>query len=119
MSGLANEIIQLLAQLRVSQGARTGEFLKILPWQKKLIRGIVGSRTSAISVARGNGKTSVCAGLAIAALIGPLRQRRGETIVAASSHAQATLAHEHVLAFLARLIEKHPRRFRIVCGRPR
>ena len=33
--------------------------------------------------------------------------------MAASSHAQAKLTHEHVLAFIAGLIEKHPRRFRI------
>ena len=113
MSGLANEVIELLERLPVTQGRRVGERLTVLPWQRRLIRGIVGSRTAAITVARGNGKTTICAGLAVASLIGPLRQRRGETIVAASSHAQAKLTHEHVLSFLARLIEKHPRRYRI------
>ena len=113
MVSQSDEVIQLLAQLRVSQGARTGEFLKILPWQKKLIRGIIGARTSAVSVGRGNGKTSLCAGLAIASLIGPLRQRRGETIVAASSFSQAKITFEHITAFLRPLLNKHRRRFRI------
>ena len=94
MSDMANDVIRLLEQLPITQGGRVGERLTVLPWQRRLVRGIVGSRTSAISVARGNGKTTICAGLAVASLIGPLRQRRGETIVAASSHAQAKLTHE-------------------------
>ena len=113
MSDLANDVIRLLEQLPITQGAQVGQRLTVLPWQRRLVRGIVASRTSAISVARGNGKTPICAGLAVASLIGPLRQRRGETIVAASSHAQAKLTHEHVLAFIGGLIEKYPRRFRI------
>ena len=113
MSDLANDIIRLLEQLRVSQGARTGQLFTALPWQRRLIRGIVGSRTSAISVGRGNGKTSLCAGLAIAALIGPLRQHRGEIVVVASSFSQAKITFEHIAAFLRPLLNKHRRRFRI------
>ena len=101
------------ARRSTTQGRRVGERLTVLPWQRRLIRGIVGSRTSAISVARGNGKTTVCAGLAVAALIGPLRQRRGEVVVVASSFAQARITFEHVQAFLAGLTAAYPRRFRI------
>ena len=113
MSGLANDVIELLERLPVTQGARTGEVFTVLPWQKKLIRGIIGARTAAISVGRGNGKTSVCAGLAVAALIGPLRQHRGEVVVVASSFSQAKITFEHVIAFIRPLIQKHGRRFRI------
>lgn len=113
MTGLANDEIQLLEQLPVIQGRRVGERLTVLPWQRRLIRGIVGNRTAAISVARGNGETTVCAGLAVAALVGPLRQRRGEVVVVASSFAQARITFEHVQAFLAGLIANFPRRFRI------
>ena len=52
MSGPANEVIELLERLPVTQGRRVGERLTVLPWQRRLIRGIVGSRTAAISVAR-------------------------------------------------------------------
>ena len=110
---MANDIIRLLEQLPITQGGRVGERLTVLPWQRRLVRGVVCNRTAAISVARGCGKSTICAGLAVAALVGPLRQRRGEVIVVASSHAQARVIFEHVLAFLAGLIEKHPRRFRI------
>ena len=113
MSDLANDIIRLLEQLPITQGGRVGERLSVLPWQRRLVRGVVCNRTAAISVARGCGKSTICAGLAVAALVGPLRQRRGEVIVVASSHAQARVIFEHVTAFLAGLIEKYPKRFRI------
>ena len=113
MSGLANDVIRLLEQLPVTQGRRVGERLSVLPWQRRLIRGIVGNRTVAISVARGCGKSTICAGLAVAALIGPLRQRRGEVVVVASSFAQARITFEHVQAFIAGLTAAYPRRFRI------
>ena len=113
MSSLANEVIELLERLPVTQGGRTGELFTALPWERRLIRGIVGSRTFAISVGRGNGKSSVCAGLAVAALVGPLRQRRGEVVVVASSFSQAKITFEHITAFLRPLLNKHRRRFRI------
>ena len=113
MSGLANEVIELLERLPVTQGGRVGEKLSVLPWQRRLIRGVVCNRTSAISVARGCGKSTICAGLAVAALVGPMRQRRGEIVVVASSHAQARVIFEHVQAFISGLIERYPRRFRI------
>ena len=64
-------------------------------------------------MARGNGKTTICAGLAVAALVGPLRERRGETVVVASSFAQARITFEHIVAFLRPLLNEHRRRFRI------
>ena len=113
MTDLANDIIALLEQLPITQGGRVGEKLSILHWQRRLIRGVVSNRTAAISVARGCGKTTICAGLAVAALVGPLRQRRGEVVVVASSFAQARITFEHVTAFLAGLTSTYPRRFRI------
>lgn len=113
MSGLAGEVIELLERLPVTQGRHAGERLTVLPWQRRLIRGIIGAKTSAVSVARGNGKTTICAGLAVAALVGPLRERRGETVVVASSFAQARITFEHIVAFLRPLLNEHRRRFRI------
>ena len=42
MSSLANEVIELLERLPVTQGGRTGELFTALPWERRLIRGIVG-----------------------------------------------------------------------------
>ena len=113
MSGLANEVVELLARLPVTQGGRVGQRLTVLPWQRRLVRGVVCYRTAAISVARGCGKSTICAGLAVAALVGPLRQRRGEVVVVASSFSQAKITFEHITAFLRPLLNKHRRRFRI------
>ena len=45
-------------------------------------------------------KTALVAGIACAALEGPLAVPRAETVIVASSFSQATIAFEHVIAFL-------------------
>ena len=97
----------------MTQGARAGELFRVLPWQRRLVRGIVRHRTSAITVGRGCGKTTLLAGVACAALGGPLRTRRGEVICVASSFSQARILFEHVVGFVGpilRAIEAVPDR---------
>ena len=91
-----------LAGLTVTQGRRAGEALAVLPWQARFVAGAFapGRTTAALSVARGNGKTVLVAGIACAALDGPLAVPRGETIIVASSFAQACIAFDHVVAFM-------------------
>ena len=91
-----------LDTLTVTQGRRAGEGLTVLPWQRKFVAGAfaAGRTTAALSVARGNGKTVLVAGIACAALDGPLMVPRGETIIVASSFAQACIAFDHVVAFM-------------------
>ena len=110
MSDLAVEVIDLIQRLPITQGQGVGQPFRVLPWERKLIRGIVNHRTSAISVARGNGKSTLLAGVAVSALVGPLRERRGEVVVVASSFAQARIIFEHVAAFIEPLRQKYPRR---------
>ena len=55
---------------------------------------------SALTVGRGNGKTTLTAGIATAALDGPLAVDRGEVVIVASSFEQARIGFGHVLAFL-------------------
>ena len=91
-----------LETLTVTQGRRAGEALTVLPWQRRFVRGAFapGAGTAALSVARGNGKTVLVAGIAAAAIDGPLAVPRGETIIVASSFAQACIAFDHVCHFL-------------------
>ena len=91
-----------LSGLTVSQGRRAGEPFKVLPWQRRFIRGAFapGVQSAALSVARGNGKTALLSGIAAATLDGPLAVPRGETVIVASSFEQARIAFEHVLAFM-------------------
>ena len=91
-----------LETLTVSQGRRAGEAFTVLPWQRRFISGAFapGAGTAALSVARGNGKTTLVAGIAAAALDGPLMVPRGETIIVASSFAQACISFDHVCHFI-------------------
>ena len=68
---------------------------------------------AALSVSRGNGKSTLVAGLACAAVDGPLVVPRGETVVVASSFDQARLVFEHCLGFLADKISEDPKAWRI------
>ena len=72
-----------------------------------------GVEESALSVARGNGKTTLVAALGCAALDGPLAVQRGETVIVASSFDQARVAFEHILAFMDPIIESDRNRWRI------
>ena len=74
----------------------------MLPWQRRFVQGAFksGVQSTALSVGRGNGKTSLLAGIAAATLDGPLAVPRGETVIVASSFEQARIAFEHVAAFM-------------------
>ena len=76
-------LIDYLGGLVVTQGRAAGEPFKVLPWEKRFIRGAFGPNVveAALSVARGNGKSTLVAGLGAAALDGPLAVSRGETIM--------------------------------------
>ena len=65
---LAARIISWLGQLSITQGRLEGQPFKVLPWQRKFIYGAFesGIDEAALSVARGNGKTTLLAGVALA-----------------------------------------------------
>ena len=92
-----------LAGLTVSQGRRAGEPLTVLPWQRRFCRGAFapGVQSAALSVGRGNGKSTLLAGVACAALDGPLAVPRGEVLIVAASYQQGRVAFDHILAFMA------------------
>ena len=98
MSGL----VSYLEGLTVTQGRLAGQPFRVLPWQRRFVRGAFkrGTQSAALSVARGNGKTALLSGIAAATLDGPLMVPRGETVIVASSFEQARIAFEHVLAFM-------------------
>lgn len=106
-------LIEHIEGLRITQGQGAGEPFKVLPWQRRFLRGAFAvDDDAALSVARGNGKTTLCAAVAHAALDGPLVQARGEVVIVASSFDQARISYEHILAFLGDEVGER-RRFRI------
>ena len=112
---LAGRVIAYLESLTITQGQGAGEKWVLLPFQKRFVKGALapGVEESTLSVSRGNGKTTLVAGLGAAALDGPLVVPRGEAVIVASSFDQARLSFEHILAFLADVIAEDRDRFRI------
>ena len=95
-------LIQEIETLTITQGQGVGAPMRLFAWEKRFLRGAFSPdvTSAALSIARGNGKTALCAAIATAAVDGVLRQSRGETIIVASSLSQAKIAFDHVLAFL-------------------
>ena len=99
---IAAKLIAYIGTLTVTQGRMAGQRLPVFPWERRFIRGAFaeGVVDSAISVGRGNGKTTLMAALACAAIDGPLAYPRPGTVVVASSFDQSKITFNHVLAFL-------------------
>lgn len=104
---LADAIIAYLGTLEVTQGVGVGDPFPVLPWERKFIKGVFrpGIETSALSIPRGNGKSTLLAGIAAAAVAGPLAVPRGEIVIVASSFDQAAITWRHAKAFLEPIIE--------------
>ena len=74
------------------------------PWQRRFLRGAFaeGVTTAGLTIARGNGKTTLAAAIAAAGIAGPLRRPRGLVlVVGASFQRRSRILFRHVLAMLA------------------
>ena len=110
---LASDVLTHLKRLQMSGGDRDGEQFKVLNWEAKFIQGAFRVHgPAALSVARGNGKSALVAGIATAVVDpeGPLHGRRREAVVVASSFAQARLIFEDAKHFLSDLHDLGERR---------
>jgi len=104
----AGRVLAFLEALQVTKGFGAGEPLRLLPFQRDWIEAIYADgddgqravRTGLLSVARGNGKTVVVAGLTLAHLIGPECEPRGECYSAAATKEQASLIFAEMEAFI-------------------
>ena len=112
---MADPLSQYLEGLIVTQGRHAGLLLRVLPWGRQFLIGAfrTGVHGAALSVARGNGKSALVAGIACAAVDGPLAQARGEVVCVASAFGQAKIVFEHVLAFMRDRMNAEPKRWRI------
>ena len=92
-----------LSGLAVTQGALVGQPLRVLPWQRRFLRGALapGVYESALTMARGGGKSTFTAALACAAIDGPLAQPNSEVLIVAASLRQGSIIHRHASRFLA------------------
>ena len=76
-----DELTDYLEGLEVTQGQGIGEPFRLLPWERRFIRGAFATdHDAALSVARGNGKTCLVSALGCSALEGPLAKERAEVL---------------------------------------
>ena len=90
-----------IESLSITQGEGAGQRIRLLPWQKKFVRGAFSQDAdAALSIARGAGKTTLMAAIACSFVDGPLRQPRAEVLAIASSFAQGKILFDHCRAFM-------------------
>ena len=100
---LPARLVAYLETLTIRGGDRAGQPFKVLGWERRLLRGVfTRDGNAAVSVARGNGKSGVCAGIASAVVDpeGPLHGVAREVVCAATSFEQSRIIFEDVLGYL-------------------
>jgi phage terminase large subunit-like protein len=104
-----DRIISFLRSLPVTKGIYVGRKMKLLPGQRRFVQAVYGRlaadgrrkiRIAIKSEPRGNGKTGLLAGLALAHLLGPECEPRGEIYSAAYNKLQAALIFAEMKAII-------------------
>ena len=111
---LSGELEAYIGELVIPSGRHVGQRFDVLPFQRRFLAGAFGQPDdAALSMGRGNGKTTLCAALLAAALYGPLAQPNGESVLVASSFEQSLIGYRVLKAFMAGEFERDPRRWRV------
>jgi phage terminase large subunit-like protein len=105
----AERVIRFVEGLKVTAGPLAGKPFLLRPWEKDIIRqwyttdanGLRIVRTGLLSVARKNGKSGLCAALALCHLVGPEQEPRGQIVVGATDRDQSGLIFDEIAAFIA------------------
>jgi phage terminase large subunit-like protein len=107
----AEKVIAFIESLPLTAGQWAGQSFRLRPWQRrellKIYRTDASGRrvvsTVVWSTARANGKTGLAAVLALAHLVGPESQERGEVYAAANDKFQASRLFSEVVAIIERV----------------
>jgi phage terminase large subunit-like protein len=102
-------VIAFLQSLPITKGIYAGRKMKLLPGQRRFIERVYGDlakdgrrriKIAIKSEPRGNGKSGLLAGLALAHLLGPCGERRGEIYSCAYNKLQAALIFAEMRAII-------------------
>lgn len=105
----ADQVLAFLRALPIVGGLKAGERMELLDFQEQFVRGVYGNtdsrgrrrvRLAALSVARGNGKSAILAGLSLAHLLGPMMEPYGECYAAALDREQAGVLYAMTVAYI-------------------
>lgn len=104
----AERVLKFVQSLKVTSGAHAGRKFMLRPWQREIIaewyavdragKRIV--RTGLLSMARKNGKTGIAAALALAHLLGPEQEPRGQVVVGAADRDQSGIIFDELCAYI-------------------
>jgi phage terminase large subunit-like protein len=104
-----DRVVSFLESLPITKGIYAGRKMRLLPGQRKFVQEVYGRlsrdgrrqiRIAIKSEPRGNGKTGLLAGLALAHLLGPEAEVRGEVYSAAYNKLQAALIFAEMRAIV-------------------
>src|SRR6516165_1070715 len=104
-----DRLISFLQSLPITKGIYAGRKMRLLPGQRRFIEAVYGRkatdgrrlvRLAILSMPRGNGKTGLLAGLALAHLLGPESEQRGEVYSCAYNKLQASLIFAEMQAII-------------------
>ena len=109
----AERVIAFIETLPITSGSLEGQKMALRPWQRDIVEAIYRTnddgkrpvRTALITVPRKNGKTALVAGLALAHLVGPEAERRGQVYSAAADKNQAAIIFREMEAIIAAIPE--------------
>ncbi len=110
----AERVVRFLEFLPITKGPLAGKRMKLLPEQREFVEAIYGDldknnlrkkRLAISSVAKGNGKSGLTAGLVLCHLLGPESEQRGECYSAAIDRGQAGLIFAEAEAIITRVPE--------------
>ncbi|AVA15374.1 terminase large subunit [Sphingopyxis sp. MG] len=103
----ADRVLAFLGTLPIVSGLRAGEKMEVLDFQERFVRGVYAEtegerlvRLAGLSVARGNGKSGLLAGLGLAHLLGPMMEPHGECYAAALDREQAGVLYRMTCAYI-------------------
>jgi phage terminase large subunit-like protein len=104
----AERVIRFIESLKVTSGAHAGKRFRLRPWQRAIVKAWYATdrsgrrivRTGLLSVARKNGKSGLCAALALCHLVGPEMERRGQIVAGATDRDQSALIFDELVAFI-------------------
>src|SRR6056297_1125353 len=112
----STKAIRFLESLKIPEGPKAGQPVKLAPFQKKFVRGALadGINVAVLSIGRGNAKTALSAGIALGAVMGKWdRQPRREIVIAARTRDQGRIAFDFVVGFIRSLPEDEQAAFTI------
>lgn len=103
----AERVIRFIEGLTITAGKNAGQPFILRPWQREIIEQIYATDTNGkrlvrqgvVSLGRKNGKSAICAALALVHLVGPEAVPRGQVVSAAADRGQAALIFNEIKAF--------------------